>query len=199
MHKSLLVTSSNFFRAALKEPWEECKGQVKLLKEKPGLFELYVQYLYHGKIFSCFSEDNPQTHDEWIRLWDLYILGDCLQDECFRNSVLDALVEKANKDERYPTQLAADTYANTPPGSPMRRLIVDFHVWTGQGGSFTKTAHNKAAKHHDYFTGPREFFLDTIVAFADAGPDLYKSIRQKPRIKDPCVYHEHKDTPPRKK
>lgn len=198
MHKSLLVASSKFFRAALKEPWEESKGLVELPKEDPKVFRVYVQYLYYGKIFSILdTTPSLETGAERIILRKLYILGDRLQDENLRNSVMDALGDKQSKDNKYPHSLAIQTYANTPPGSPLRRFLVDFHVWFGLGLSFKR--HKVDGQAADVTSGPREFLLDVIEAFADAGADLHKEDNPMPWTKGPCIYHEHKDTPPCKK
>lgn len=77
---------------------------------------------------------------ERTKLMECYILGTHLHDERFRNAAIDALVEKVEKEEEYPTGLASDVYRHTESGDRLRKLIVDFHVWKGQGELFVPSS-----------------------------------------------------------
>jgi hypothetical protein len=81
----------------------------------PETFEMYRAFLYTGKIFSSNAQvdqdyaDNglDETHDdgEWMRLAHMYLMGLDLDDERFRNAIVDALVEKVAETVCWPFAL----------------------------------------------------------------------------------------------
>lgn len=84
------------------------QGQpIYLIDDIPENFEVYRLFLYTGKIFSNNAQtdqdhaDNgiAETHGdrEWMRLAHVYLMGLSLDDEKFRNAVIDALVEKVTE------------------------------------------------------------------------------------------------------
>ncbi|OQO04845.1 hypothetical protein B0A48_07862 [Cryoendolithus antarcticus] len=99
-------------------------------------FELYRVWLYTGKLCTRIpneeeevgAEDAVWVDCEWGRMANAYFLAVDLRDEKFGNAIVDAMIEKVDGSEYYPTSLAADLYASTPQGDGMSRLIVDFHV-----------------------------------------------------------------------
>lgn len=116
----------------------------QLPTELPEIVNLYRLFLYTGTIFSIANGDKDamdtaeNNHGasmdaERTKLMECYILGQHLHDERFRNAAIDALVKKVEEEEEYPTGLAGDVYRYTESGDRLRRLIVDFHVWKGQG------------------------------------------------------------------
>lgn len=119
----------------------------QLPDEDPAILHLYRLFLYTGTIFSIANEDKNEMdtaeHNggasmdaERTKLMECYILGAHLHDERFRNAAINAVVQKVEDEEEYPTGLASDVYRYTAPGDRLRRLIVDFHVWKGQGTFF---------------------------------------------------------------
>jgi hypothetical protein len=58
----------------------------------------------------------------------MYVLGDVLQDEGFKNAVIDAIVEVATKSNVYPTAFTSinSVYENTSKSAMLRKLMVDF-------------------------------------------------------------------------
>lgn len=104
VHTSLLPTKT---RAILEERAQQHLVQqqpIYLIDDLPETFEVYRLFLYTGKIFSNNAQNDQdgadngddETHDdrEWMRLAHMYIMGLDLDDERFRNTVVDALVEK---------------------------------------------------------------------------------------------------------
>jgi len=88
---------------------------IYLIDDLPETFDVYRLFLYTGKIFSNNAQtdqdgaDNgdTETHDdrEWMRLAHMYVMGLDLGDEQFRNTVVDALVEKVAETVRAIAQL----------------------------------------------------------------------------------------------
>ncbi|KAF7195516.1 hypothetical protein HII31_03110 [Pseudocercospora fuligena] len=131
-----------------------------LPNESPELMILYRAYLYTGKIFSQYGEDDvdvpddgeSEAHDdrEWIRLANLYWVAAELRDEVFGNKCIDALIEKCTLTDRFPTGMATEIYerlkaceglsagSGADEAEKLRKLYVDLHVW-GMQGVFTAT------------------------------------------------------------
>jgi hypothetical protein len=94
-------------RAILEERAQQNMVQeqpIYLINDLPETFEVYRLFLYTGKVFSNNSQADQDRADngldeahgdrEWMRLAHLYLMGLDLDDEKFRNAILDALVEK---------------------------------------------------------------------------------------------------------
>lgn len=58
---------------------------MKLPEDQPGIFELYLQWLYFGKIYY----KNRHDDGEHETLVDAYIMGDKLLDTTFQDRVID--------------------------------------------------------------------------------------------------------------
>jgi hypothetical protein len=82
-------------------------GPIYLINEMPETFEVYRQFLYFGIIYSNTPQTDQDPADdgrdeayddsEWTRFAHLYTMGLDLDDEKFRNAVVDSLVEKVSE------------------------------------------------------------------------------------------------------
>lgn len=186
-HRSVLVDTSDFFRAALEGPWEESKGVVELQEERSETFETYLQYAYCSKIFVRKDGDISITSGEWGPLVNLYILADFLKAEALKNDIIDGFIELWKETGRYPVGLAKRIYRSTAEISPLRRFYVDLVVWVG------KCAVPNRNDLNDY-DGPKEFFRDIARACKAGGAKIWTVCRDEyPWVKDRCSYHEHAD------
>jgi hypothetical protein len=104
-----------------------------------------------------------------------------VRDERFANASIDAIIEKMTVSERYPTGIASEVYQHTNTGDNLRELLVDVHVWQGQG-TWVKAPHDDA-------TGPMEFLHDVIQGLATAGGDIYEEDAEVPWQEAPCLYY----------
>ncbi|KXT03573.1 hypothetical protein AC578_10008 [Pseudocercospora eumusae] len=180
-----------------------------LPNESPELMVLYRAYLYTGKIFSQYGEDDVDVPDdgeseahndrEWIRLADLYWVAAELRDEVFGNKCIDALIEKCSLSDRFPTGMATEIYERLKPSDgpragageaeKLRKLYVDFHVWGMQGSGIHAP--------HDDAHGPAQLHRDVSRGIAKARPGI-----DEQDIKAPweitsrrCLnYHTHRYT-----
>ena len=140
VHKDLLCQKSPYFSAAANDCWKEGQeGRVPLPADDPSAFALYVQWLYRERIFS--SQDMTDTggnREEIDLLIEAFVLGEKLQDQNFKDAVIDSLVHAVDtpdgQDTRwYPRSAAIDrAYRGTPEGSPLRKLLVDMHFFHGR-------------------------------------------------------------------
>ncbi|TKX22361.1 BTB/POZ domain-containing protein 19 [Elsinoe australis] len=191
VHKDVLVKNSDYMKATMSKPWA---GIVSINDHDPVVFNIYVQYLYTGKIFSMSSITAPPTphlgttviseEDEWALLIDLYRLGDYLLDFKFINTIADAMVEKWRADHQFPIGYAAKVYEGSVSGCPLRKLIVDFHVHLGLG------------KHIDHGSldtgeGTAEFVIDLVREFYASKGAIWEKDAVEPWDTDPCRYHVH--------
>lgn len=135
VHEQVLCAHSPFFTVALKKEWRDGRERTTPLPDdKADVVALYVQWAYRGKIFSPQPpSEPPSTGRELDLLVDCYIFGAKVQDDNFKDAVLDALLAFINtKDEEgsqwFPTGHSVQrAYEKTPQGSPLRKLLVDMH------------------------------------------------------------------------
>ncbi|KAI5369602.1 hypothetical protein Slin15195_G004770 [Septoria linicola] len=174
------------------------RGFIHLVDLDPQLFALYRLYLYTGQVWSQWDgdtdvEDDGQraTHEdcEWHRLMLLYVLAMTLRDETFANKIIDSIVEKVDETDRYPTDLATEVWESTSEGDRLRKLIVDLHVWKGQGTGVRRP--------HADQDGP-DAFLDMVrLGLQRAGHRVSLASITQPweTAGSRCaVYHSHKRT-----
>ncbi|KAF2427729.1 hypothetical protein EJ08DRAFT_699467 [Tothia fuscella] len=87
VHEELVKSTSSFFQKALTNGWKEAQERcVKLPLQEPQHFHVYVHWLYSRMVAT--PEDN--TLADLYRA-KMFILGDILQDDQFKDAVLDAL------------------------------------------------------------------------------------------------------------
>lgn len=125
---------------ALKKEWKEGQERtIPLPDDKADVVALYIQWVYGGKIFSRQPpSEAPSTGRELDLLVDCYIFGEKVQDDNFKDAVLDALLACIDtKDEEgsrwFPTGHSVQrAYEQTPQGSPLRKLLVDMYNQSGR-------------------------------------------------------------------
>jgi hypothetical protein len=140
VHAALLCEKSPYFAAATKQHWKEGQeGRVPLSTDDPAAFGLYVQWIYRNRIFSFQDAGDTGGNLEEVKLLvEAFVLGEKLQDQDFRDAVLDSLIHAVDtpdgQDVRwYPTATTIDrAYKGTPEGSPLRKLLVDMHFFHGR-------------------------------------------------------------------
>lgn len=170
----------------------------------------YRLFLCSGKIA---SKDEDITHEgdeakdsEWHQLVLMYHFASKIRDEKFVNQVLDALVEKVQEEDRWPTDLAWDVYEETQVGDALRRLYVDLHVWVGQGmfipscsaaGVLLTTAIGSGIEYpYEDRNGPAQFCRDVKVGLIAAGERVCDPEVEMPWEGKLCaLYHTHFVTP----
>jgi hypothetical protein len=152
--------------------------------------DLYIHWVYSGKIFSRKSlqeeeEDvkERRSADESSVLVRAYVFGEKIQDGDFQDAIIDALVHSIAMPDKsgkcwYPGASQVDqAYKGTPEGSPLRRFLVDMHMFYGD----SKWLH-----------GPEnvEFLTDLAGRLLDE--------KKSPIVWDPikptsigCHYHRH--------
>lgn len=117
--------------------------------------------------------------DEYSTLVRAYILGDKLQDGDFKNTIMDAMVEK-RKTGCYPEPpLVRHVYENTPDSSKIQLFLVDIYVIWGTS-SWIDKKHNL----------PEAFIHRILCAFFDMKDrsTYWHTVAKESRE---CRYHQH--------
>lgn len=170
----------------MKEEWKEGRErEVPLPDDDPRVVDLYTQWLYCGKVLSHDPTLKSEQHSgELDLLIDAFVFGEKIQDELFRDTIIDALIMYTNTPDKqgtswFPTGgMVRRAYEGTPAGSPLRRLLVNLHNYRGN---------QKWIKDENSL----EFLMDLVkIMFATRpapnAPDTTKVVN--------CSYHLHSDS-----
>lgn len=132
IHEGVIAPGSEFVRLALRGDWKEAKERIiQLPKDDAETFAVYQQWLYTGSIRTSADDFQPGIFDEYRLLVQAFILGEKFVDVNFKDCITDAIIEKLISQERFSLYLTVDVYYDTPPNSPLRRLLMDVYYWTG--------------------------------------------------------------------
>ena len=125
LHKGLLCFYSDFFRAALNGSFKEAKDRRIEFPEVDIAFQvwLYTQNLPKNEVVST------KFYPEWPLLIKLWIFGDGHQIPLLQNSVMDAIIDKVEKDNHIPIKELNLAYSDTLPGSPLHKAFTDIMVY----------------------------------------------------------------------
>lgn len=184
VHHDLITASSEFFNRALNGEFEEKNGDVKLPEHESSTFGVYSKWLYSDVI------SHPPGSDDTIAVYKLYVLGDAIRDERFRNSVVDFLIKSVIVVRKFPVRSKGVVYVfeNTPKSSKLRKLLIDFWAYCGHAQWFEKDACQGADGQY-----PSEYLYEVLKASSSIPGETKEADR--PWIKNPCQYHDHEDTP----
>ncbi|KAK5745690.1 hypothetical protein LTR17_001190 [Elasticomyces elasticus] len=132
VYSDLLVSHSDFFKAALKQEWKEGQERsVALPEDCPEEFEIFYHFVNEGLIFS--SKDSDRGADgkrdaEWSRLTKCWMLGQKLLSTTFKDAILDAITAKLQLG-RHPTSLYQGPYRDSSPSAAFKKLLTDIVVY----------------------------------------------------------------------
>lgn len=151
-----LLSSSEYFKNALKPPWKESNGYIAIDHVTWEIFEIYLQWVYTRKTL---LPDDEDTNELFTMLHHAYVLGDYLQDVSFKNSIIEEAVSVATAifSEEMPHHLADLVYGDTTESSPWRRLYVDLFLWGVDGNGGTP-----GEDWYDMKVSPKKFFVDLL-------------------------------------
>ncbi|KAK0806645.1 hypothetical protein LTR91_012084 [Friedmanniomyces endolithicus] len=193
IHASIIAARSPFFDAAVTR-WKKAGEPITLADDDPEIFDYDLSLLYAGSFQSLRAEVDDDDVDI-ASLFKLYILADKLGDLTNANGVIDRLYGVLW--ESVPTlHKVLPAWRSTPPGSPLRRLLVD---------AFTRQADPEAlSKQLEHASIPK----DLVVAIAQRAVGIaglfvkYSGCRGETAeeafgkffaVDDECRYHQHDD------
>ena len=118
--KNLIIHHSTFFAAALNGSFlESSLNSIKLIEDDPAVFELFVQWLYLGKI-----DTEPEELEAYLMAW---VLGDKLGCSKFKDYVIIRIIEYHNNNYLNASSVEY-AYNNTPSTSELRQWAL-MQLW----------------------------------------------------------------------
>ncbi|KAL8808503.1 MAG: hypothetical protein Q9182_000054 [Xanthomendoza sp. 2 TL-2023] len=147
IHKKLLTHHSPYFAAAFGKSFREATtDSIDLSEDDVLAFELFVQWLYTGRLFMTWGENGgnyelngkiiiQETPDFASVVW---ALGDKLACPAFQDHAMLLIVARF-KDGLLDKETARLFYRISPPGSRLRQLAVDQFLWNIGHGWFDCT------------------------------------------------------------
>jgi hypothetical protein len=199
IHKALLTHHSEYFQKALTGPWKEAtERSVALDDVKPHIFDIFVQWIYTGKL--------PASRNEWRKLRmdsgaipkpldddlfvtamvEAYVFGDRFLADVFRRAVNNYIVDFVVKDgEDHPSWFYALNlaYSNLPEDNGLLDFLIELHSRLWYGGHY-----GNAKEGTILYQLPTRLLLKLLSRYAT---DATMSLNE---LKDPlkaCDYHEH--------
>jgi hypothetical protein len=133
IHEDFVKDSSEFVRLALRGDWKEASTrQIPLPDDEPAVFSVYQHWLYNGLIHSVQQGlgSVAQSDEEYELLVKAYIFGEKIIDLSFKNSVVDAIIERVSE-FGFNKRLTCLVFDNTTSASPLRRLWLDIYYHLG--------------------------------------------------------------------
>ncbi|OCK76077.1 hypothetical protein K432DRAFT_408480 [Lepidopterella palustris CBS 459.81] len=180
VHEDLICSRSRFFANAMRHDWKESSERlVPLPDDHPSTFAVYRTWLYSGLL----ATRGFSSLEEWEILCAAYILGEKLQDSEFKDTVIDAMIEKINDEPAldFPPETVVEIYENTPPSSHARRLLVDLYSFAGKATWLSKE--KREFLHEDFLYALSVQFMKS----KEKPVGILAPYQQQ----NTCAYHEH--------
>ncbi|KAI4852460.1 hypothetical protein E4T44_01472 [Aureobasidium sp. EXF-8845] len=115
----------DYFRGAFNGHFSEATNRkISLEDERIDVFSIVNQFVYTREL-----SDLVDTNLKWETLIRVWIFGDKYLMPSLQNKVMSVLIAKNAKTNVVPTLCVKFIYANTVPGSPLRRFMVDFTAY----------------------------------------------------------------------
>ncbi|KAF2494963.1 hypothetical protein BU16DRAFT_428025, partial [Lophium mytilinum] len=133
VHEGPIRASSKFFDNAMKGPWNESTERcVRLRDDDPEIFSIYQHWLYSQTLST--RKDYDVARKTYSALCDAYCLGEKLMDDNFKNTAIDAIIQRRSSSSGGTVwapggDVIAKAYKGTPEGSLLRKLLVDFFAY----------------------------------------------------------------------
>lgn len=204
LHKKLVVSDSDFFKAATHPRWDSADRQsIDLSDEDPDTFGMFSRWLYTRYVVVVLRKDRDTCHASTqsseeqhlsklseddlkgvdSKLIDAYDFGQRRLAPLFRDAVISALARRVIcNSQKMSMKNIGLAFERTNKEDALRRLIIDHHVQLVSTG--TRTFLDDCYHH--------EFVVDLAKALA-----LFISTKGSPNItgdtlsRNTCDYHQH--------
>ncbi|KAI5272418.1 hypothetical protein E4T47_04360 [Aureobasidium subglaciale] len=196
IRQNILEHCSPFFKALLRAdsapsliknedepvvPQSPKVSAVICLEADLAAFKLYTEWVYSGHLVSDTIRIQDTRSDA---LGQAYLLGEKLLDYGFKNAVVDAILNKINVKGRVNPTLPNLIFDKTCHTSPLRKLLVDLHVWYSHKDWLKRNTSEVPIS--------ARFTADLSAALLDRhGHDQAR--RDQIPVISTCKYHEHPD------
>ena len=124
IHKGLLCSRSDYFKAALTGNFSEAADQVVTLDdEDPEIFRTFNAWLYTDVLV----EDTDPEMQQWSLLFKIYVFAEKRIVPLLQNAAIDEII-RAHAKHSIPTEEIRHAWARTAEASPLRKLLVDLRL-----------------------------------------------------------------------
>ena len=125
LHKDLLCFYSDYFRAALNGKFKEAtERKLELPDVDTSLFDTFQVWLYTRDL-----EGPDDTHELFLFLADMWILGDQHQIPLLQNQVMDEMFAKNLELKLFTFWVVPRVYERTVEGSLLRKAVIEIVAW----------------------------------------------------------------------
>jgi hypothetical protein len=181
VHKDLLIFYSDYFRGAFNGSFSEAaSGKISLVDESGDVFDVINRFIYTRQL-----SDDIESDLEFEMLIKAWLFGDKYLMPSLQNRVMSVLIEKIAKNDELPTPHLELIYNNTLPGSPLRKLLVDYTAYEGDMEDVVASDGGER--------WPHEALVDLVVvmgAMREEGIGIYLLPHAHQHR---CYYHIHPD------
>jgi hypothetical protein len=139
VHEALFTSRSEFLQRATSRDNQETDVRmlaVTLPDDDPNTFHLYLNLVYANQLVTKGTK-------QWLKLCQLYVLAEKLQDITSKNRIIDGMhvffnelvlknILSVDTKRMLPATATAKLYEGTPCGSQARKLIVDLYTDFGE-------------------------------------------------------------------
>lgn len=185
LHENAIVSRSEFVRLALRHDWKEAQERcISMPEDDATAFEVYQTWLYTGTVFTNAVIDAQESDDEYGVLVRAYLLGQKLMDNDFKDTIIDAIVNKLLTTGLFDIRQTGTVYDNTPKGAPLRRLWLDIYRYQGQA-SWLHEELDDADISPEFLFDFSRLNLSRSGAFGTPAAPAY--------MNNICQYHQHNE------
>jgi len=179
IHKGLLCSVSDYFRAALDGNFKEAEEQkIELLEDDPKVVARFQLWLYSGKVI---DEGEDTTALDYPMLVNIYVFAETRRILSLQNHLVDTIIRKSVREHFNLRPSDGDMYSNTTTSSPLRKLAV--HMAAHNGGLVNPS--------WDLDGYPKEFLVSLVLALHRKA-ELGKNPSPKWILwEDRCDFHVH--------
>ena len=183
VHKSLLIGSAPFFKAALEGDFMEATEQkIEMLDVSSKVFQRFMFWMYTVSLTADGEDARDLSYEVLVRL---YIFGDTYGIAELQNCTVDTLKTKLDlSNARLARKYISLAYENTVKGCSLRQFVVERAVFRGLIDDIFVTEAGMMEL-------PPAFNFDLIMLFNDLRDGKVEEITQKEWENLGCRYHDH--------
>ncbi|KAL8852197.1 MAG: hypothetical protein Q9221_002907 [Calogaya cf. arnoldii] len=134
IHKGLLCSKSEYFRAAFEGSFKEAKeGKIHLKDEEPESFQYYAMWIYNSKLDLLAAANTTRLDvNDYCRL---YMLAEKFGSHTLQNLAIDRIHEHERPSFDLDVPTVTQVYKHTLPGSRLRKTLVELQAYDYDLGS----------------------------------------------------------------
>lgn len=185
LHRDLLSYHTPYFQERAIGEGKHMTSKLELLEEDPQAFELFVKWVYQGRIDDVSDMPMDKKWDYADACQKLYVLCERLSMPQLRNIAIDQFRKGCYEAGLVPgPEEIKPIYDTTPPRSPLRKLVSQIaarQIMDPEGQC-------DASTYRMCFEASADFAIDVVNAIRQgSGPKLFHD----PTEGNGCFYHEH--------